>query len=193
LKIRIFTEMISKFLHKVVFPVQVLVLFFTASGCNTLLNAGIGEAPALAESWAVVKVSDGDTLKVRQTNGEEMNVRLGCIDAPEKKQFLGKESQANLQRLVDEAGGWVMVSVISTDRYGRQVAEVFTAVSGIEKSLNEEQLVSGNAFFYKQYSDCPNRSVFERAEAMAKSKGIGVWSQSTVEYPWDYRARQRKR
>ncbi|QIR41782.1 thermonuclease family protein (plasmid) [Tolypothrix sp. PCC 7910] len=144
----------------------------------------------------VTKVSDGDTITVRQTDGQEMKVRLGCIDAPEiphgkaPGQTLGQESKKNLQRLVDEADGEVMVSVIDTDRYGRKVGEVFTSVKDREKSLNEEQLTSGMAYFYKKYSNCPNREVFERAEAIAQSKRLGVWT-GNYQRPWDYRQQYR--
>ena len=151
----------------------------------------------LSENWTVVSVADGDTITVRQTDGKEMKVRLGCIDAPETPhgkapgQLLGEESKKNLQRLVDEADGEVMVSVIDTDRYGRKVGEVFTSVKGGEKSLNEEQLSSGMAYFYKKYSNCPNREVFERAEQIAIASKAGVWSQPGLQKPWDYRKRYR--
>lgn len=43
-----------------------------------------GKAPPLADTWTVTKVSDGDTITVRQTTGEELKVRFCGIDAPEK-------------------------------------------------------------------------------------------------------------
>jgi len=162
-------------------------------------TADSGNAPPFSETWIVTKVADGDTITVRQTDGQEMKVRLGCIDAPETPhgkapgQPLGEESKKNLQRLVDEADGEVMVSVIDTDRYGRKVAEVFTSVKGGEKSLNEEQLSSGMAYFYRKYSNCPNREVFQRAEQIAIASRVGVWSQPGLEKPWDYRQQKRNR
>ncbi|MFK0734228.1 MAG: thermonuclease family protein [Gloeotrichia echinulata HAB0833] len=182
---------------------SVLIIIATFLGWKLLgdrnnWTAVSGEAPPPAEAWIVTKVSDGDTITVRQTDGQEMKVRLGCIDAPEIKhgqtpgQLLGEESKKNLRRLVDEAGSEVMVSVIDTDRYGRKVAEVFTSVKGGEKSLNEEQLTSGMAYFYKKYSNCPNREVFQRAEQIAIANRVGVWSQSGLEMPWDYRRRIRE-
>ncbi|PAX59448.1 nuclease [Brunnivagina elsteri CCALA 953] len=140
-------------------------------------------------------MSDGDTITVRQTANEKVKVRLACIDAPEtsKKgqagQEWGEESTKNLQKLVNEANNEVMVSIVDTDRYGRKVAEVFTSVNGGEKSLNEEQLTSGNAYLYRQYlKNCPNAEVFQRAEEIAAAKRIGVWS-GNYEKPWDFRKR----
>jgi endonuclease YncB( thermonuclease family) len=78
------------------------------------------------ESWSVTKIADGDTITVRR-GAEKMRVRFACIDAPEKAQPLGQQSKANLQRLISQAGGRVVLSVTDTDQYGRRVAEVFTA------------------------------------------------------------------
>ncbi|NJL64797.1 MAG: thermonuclease family protein [Nostocaceae cyanobacterium CSU_2_110] len=140
-------------------------------------------------------MSDGDTITVRQTANEKVKVRLACIDAPETSkrgqtgQQWGEQSANNLQKLVNEANNEVIVSIVDTDRYGRKVAEVFTSVNNQEKSLNEEQLTSGNAYLYHQYlKNCPNAEVFQRAEEIAAAKRIGVWS-GDYEKPWDFRIR----
>lgn len=79
------------------------------------------------------------------------------------------------------------------DRYGRTVAEVFSSKNGLEKNFNSEQLSSGNAFLYRAYmSKCPNKDVFEKAEAIAQSKHLGVWG-GNYQKPWDYRKEQRQR
>ncbi|WP_375495943.1 thermonuclease family protein [uncultured Nostoc sp.] len=167
------------------------------SGCN---KSNADNPPmAISEEWQVIRVSDGDTIVVRQTDGREKKLRLCGIDAPEKIQPLGKESKANLQRLVDEADKTVMVTEIESDayggklRYGRTVAEVFSSKNGVEKNFNEEQLSSGNAYMYRQYAGkCPNKLAFEKAEAIAQSKKLGVWS-GNYQRPWDYRKQQRNR
>ncbi|BDI20963.1 hypothetical protein ANSO36C_67650 (plasmid) [Nostoc cf. commune SO-36] len=155
-------------------------------------------AMALSEQWTVASVADGDTITVRRS-GETKKIRFCGIDAPEIKhgkqpgQPLGQESKANLQRLVNEVGGKVSVVSIESDRYGRTVAEVFSSKNGIEKNFNEEQLSSGNAYLYKQYAGkCPNKPVFEKVEAIAQSKKLGVWS-GNYQKPWEYRKQQRSR
>ncbi len=42
----------------------------------------------------IVSVGDGDTITIRNTNGQNTTVRLACIDAPEMNQPGGK-SQPN--------------------------------------------------------------------------------------------------
>jgi micrococcal nuclease len=62
----------------------------------------------MSEQWEVTKVSDGDTLTVRQ-GSKEKKVRLCGVDAPEKSQPLGMEAKEKLQQLVDAARGKVAI------------------------------------------------------------------------------------
>ena len=112
--------------------ISVLLCAIAVSGCNQLHTGN----PPMANSqvWQVLRVSDGDTIVVRQMDGQEKKLRLCGIDAPEKAQALGKESKANLQRLVDEVNKTVMVSEIESDRYGRTVAEIFPLRTGWKKT-----------------------------------------------------------
>lgn len=155
-----------------------------------VINAPQSRQPPQSEPWQVVSVSDGDTIKVKR-GFEEAKVRFACIDAPEKSQPLGRESRTNLQQLIDQAKGRVLLSVVNTDRYGRKVAEVFTVLGdGQEKFLQGEQLLSGFAYVYERYlSDCPNAEAVRTAEALARNNRTGVWSGNHVK-PWDYRRSQ---
>jgi micrococcal nuclease len=180
-------------LHKTKIFISLLLSTTALSGCaKSFSQTFLNESPSISQQWQVVRVSDGDTIAVRQ-GVREMKIRFCGIDAPEKAQPLGKESKANLQKLVNEVGGKVMVSEVERDRYGRTVAEVFSSKNGMEKFWNEEQLTSGNAYFYKQYaSSCPNKDIYEKAEAIAQSKRLGVWG-GNYQKPWDYRRQQRSR
>jgi micrococcal nuclease len=135
----------------------------------------------------VIKVADGDSLTISTDNGKE-KIRLCGIDAPEKAQPLGQESKRNLQRLA--LNKQVAITPVERDRYGRLVAEV-SVLSVPEIDLNAEQLTSGLAYHYAQYSDkCPNRDVLITAEGIGKAKRLGVWS-ANYQKPWDYRQQRR--
>ena len=57
-------------------------------------------AQATDISATVIGVTDGDTIQVRNQQGEIIKVRLGCIDAPElAQQTWGKQSKNRLQQL----------------------------------------------------------------------------------------------
>lgn len=157
-------------------------------------SVGQQAAPIPRDSgfWTVLSVSDGDTIKIRNSEGEIKNIRLCGVDAPEKIQPLGTESKANLQRLVESANNKVIGYPVEIDKYGRTVAEVFTHKGDSEKFLNEEQVKSGNAYLYARYSrKCQNVSALEKAEEIARGQHLGVWSRSDLIKPWDFRKSQR--
>ncbi|WP_375512753.1 thermonuclease family protein [uncultured Nostoc sp.] len=186
-------------LHVTKIYIAISLSTFALSGCaKSFSQSVLNESPLMSQQWQVVRVSDGDTIAVRQGQ-REMKIRFCGIDSPEIKhgkqpgQPLGLESKANLQRLVNEVGGKVSVVSVESDRYGRTVAEVFSSKNGVEKNFNEEQLSSGFAIIYPQYvKKCPNGNVFIKAEAIAQSKKLGVWS-GNFQKPWDYRRQQRSR
>jgi micrococcal nuclease len=74
-------------------------------------------APAYA--YKVIGIADGDTLTLLVDN-KPLKIRLGNIDAPEKKQAFGERSKQSLSDLC-----WGEDAVYKTqniDRYGRTVA-----------------------------------------------------------------------
>ncbi|MBD2471566.1 thermonuclease family protein [Nostoc sp. FACHB-145] len=133
----------------------------------------------------VVSVGDGDTLRVRNQQGQPVTIRLGCIDAPELKQNpWGQQSKARLQQLL-KVGQSVQVRSIERDRYKRLVAEIFVN----NRSVNLTMLQEGQAVVYRQYLQGCNstKNQFLQAEASAKSKKLGFWNQSQPTMPWDFR------
>ena len=147
-----------------------------------------------SESSKLVKiagVSDGDTVTLE--TGEK--IRFCGIDAPEISQPRGSESKAALQKLVDSTKGEAFLVQTDRDRYGRIVGELFISANDPKQPereihLNSEQIRTGNAYFYAQYSKCPNREVLEKAESIAQKAKVGVYS-GVYEKPWDYRKAQR--
>jgi micrococcal nuclease len=181
----------------------VVIVGLLLSGGQFLLKKDVGQtventkAPSLTENWIVTKVSDGDTIEVRQTDGQELKIRFCGIDSPETPkpgksgQPFGNEAKAKLESLVAAANNEVMIIPIEKDKYGRTVAEVMSrGKGGVEVSFQEEMLKSGNAYFYKQYAkNCPNHDAFAKAEEIAKGNKAGVWGKTGLEKPWDYRRR----
>ena len=144
------------------------------------------DAAASLPEYEVIpnSVHDGDTLRVRSSDGQILKIRFACIDAPELKQPLGQESRNYLRSMINEAGGKVKVKVINTDRYGRSVAEIWTK-SGL---LQSRMTGAGMAFAYDQYSkDCPNWDAVKSSEKGAMEFKLGVWRSPNFERPWDYR------
>ncbi|MGL6518496.1 thermonuclease family protein [Aeromonas caviae] len=130
-----------------------------------LLALGTTSPLLSAETFTgqVVRVSDGDTVKVltEQTcnsggdcrSGKvQYRVRLAEIDAPEKKQPFGSKAKAALSALV--AGQMITVEQVGKDGYGRLVANLYAD----GKWVNAELVRSGDAWVYRQYAKTPRYS-----------------------------------
>ncbi len=140
---------------------------------------------AMPQVCWLAAVVDGDTLRVT-CQGKPVTVRLHCIDAPEMEQNpWGENARQALQRLAPRL---LQLKVIELDRYGRTVAEVFTASSD-HRSLNLELVKNGNAAVYARYCD---DSRFTQAQKIAKKAKLGIWSRGGLQQtPWTFRHRQK--
>lgn len=141
----------------------------------------------LAAWYRVVKVVDGDTLKVKQ-DGEVVTVRLIGVDTPETRhpskpvQCYGPEATAEAKRLVAASRGEVQLdydlSQDAKDRYGRELAYVW--LHG-DRSLNEQLIRRG---FGREYTyDVPYRHQrwFLQAQLDAHDARRGLWGKCDVE------------
>ena len=72
----------------------------------------------------VVRVIDGDSVKVQLPDGAEHPVRMYGIDAPEKDQRGGRESHDHLRRVVRSRREW-RLRVVDVDRYQRLVGVLY--------------------------------------------------------------------
>jgi endonuclease YncB( thermonuclease family) len=132
----------------------------------------------------VVAISDGDTFTLLTSSKLQVKVRLIAIDAPERSQAFGRKSTANLASLIFQRG--ISARVTKVDRYSRCVARV--TINGLDVSL--EQLRAGLAWVYDDYIhelSALDRSDYLRAQAHAKAKRIGLWSDPSPVAPWAYR------
>ena len=74
--------------------------------------------PLTAHAWTakVVSVTDGDTIKVVNTERLQVKIRLYGIETPEKGQPYGKAAGRYLASLI--AGANVEVETVTTDLHG---------------------------------------------------------------------------
>ena len=147
-----------------------------------LTEVDIGDWALLAPSGracTVASIHDGDTLRA-VCDGERLQVRLYCIDAPEMSQApWGRESRDHLRRITP---GEVAIRNHDTDRYGRRIGEILSADG---TSLNLAMVSAGQAAVYPRYCQEPR---FFAAERAARSGGLGIWSSAgDHQRPWDHR------
>ena len=147
--------------------------------------------PVMAGTIAgnVVRITDGDTLVVLDSNKVQYKIRLVGIDAPEKKQAYGKKSKENLSDLV--AGKFVVVEYNKVDRYQRILGKILLN----SKDMNLEQIKSGMAWHYKKYQGeqtQADRIEYSEAEVDARDARRGLWQDPEPIPPWEYRKSKRK-
>ncbi|MDZ7809990.1 MAG: thermonuclease family protein [Arhodomonas sp.] len=106
------------------------------------------DAGQVLDACTVDSVYDGDTMTVRCA-GQEVKVRLYCIDAPEMGQKpWGRRSRGHLRSITPNT---VRIRVRDTDRYGRTVGEVLAG----ERNLNLGWCGPGGAVEYERYCEVP--------------------------------------
>jgi endonuclease YncB( thermonuclease family) len=118
----------------------------------------------------VIGVADGDTLSARceQEDGAvNIKVRLGEIDAPERRQAFGTRSRQHLAELCFKKPATVRVTTL--DRYGRTVARVECAGT----DANAEQVHAGMAWVFDRYVS--DRSLYA-VQDDARAAQRGLWA-----------------
>jgi endonuclease YncB( thermonuclease family) len=135
----------------------------------------------------VVGVTDGDTVTLLDNDKQQHKIRLSGIDAPEKAQAFGTKSKQSLSDCAYNQTATIEYS--KRDRYRRIVGKVL--VRGHDCNLH--QIRSGMAWHYKKYADeqpADERAIYAEQEQLAKSRKIGLWSETDAIPPWEYRKRK---
>jgi endonuclease YncB( thermonuclease family) len=147
-----------------------------------------------AGQFKVVRVTDGDTIKV-VNNGKASSIRLVGIDAPETSkgknqpgQPFSRKSTKYLANLVLNKS--VEVKSYGTDRYDRTLGVVFFG----GENVNLEMVKAGLAEVYRgKTAGGLDLEPYWNAEAEAKKVGRGFWSlRDKYISPKEWRRMQKK-
>lgn len=128
----------------------------------------------------VVKVIDGDTVKIKLPNGNEETVRLLLIDTPETvhptkdvQPFGPEASQFSKNLMPTNSEVEVELGIGERDKYGRLLAYFYVDGKMVNKMLLEKGLARV-AYVYP-----PNTKYLDEFEAIqkkAQQKEVGIWS-----------------
>lgn len=142
----------------------------------------------------VYKISDGDTIQVKDDLGTKVKIRFYGIDAPETEksnrktgkvskpgQPYGEEAFDALKGKIDRQR--VRVEVMDIDRYKRAVSVVWLG----NRNINREMVREGFAWAYRQYLDRPHASEYIDAEEQSRKERRGLWQQANPQPPWEFR------
>ena len=136
--------------------------------------------PAPARVVRVVRVVDGDTIRVRDASGREERVRYIGVDTPESVrpgapvECFAKRASAFNRRLVAGRRVRLVHDVQRRDRYGRLLAYVYRAGDGL--FVNAELVRRGYARPLTIAPSVAHADELERLGAAARQAGRGLWS-----------------
>jgi micrococcal nuclease len=146
---------------------------------DTGIDGGIvfPSPPASAVEVGLVKVVDGDTIRVRMPDGTVEKVRYIGIDTPEvggsggAGEYLGDEATARNEELL-EAGHLVIETDVEVrDRFGRMLAYVWA--DGV--FVNGRLALEGYARVHSYKPNLRYQPVLRAAEQKARDTGVGIW------------------
>jgi len=121
-----------------------------------------------SQQVVLVKVVDGDTIRVRDLRGEELKVRLIGIDTPELGTAASFRSALKTAELLESARSIRLEPdpKMPRDKYGRVLGWVFFETpDGHERLLQEEIVRSGLAELYR---DAAGSKYYARLELAAR-------------------------
>lgn len=137
---------------------------------------------------SVVGISDGDTIKVLDSNKTLHKIRLKGIDAPEKKQDFGSASKQALSSYIYQKE--VIVEYEKKDRYQRILGKVILN----ERDICLAMISDGMAWHYKDYEkeqSKTDRDLYSQAEQKARKEKKGLWKDTNAVKPSDFRSAER--
>ncbi len=147
----------------------VLLALWGWAGCEYSASSGLG---------TVERVKDGDSVRV-SLGGQQLEVRLAGIDAPEYQQPFGEQAKQALVNLVSDRA--VKLVGQEKDRYGRTLALLVRAEDDLD--INAELVRQGAAWVHPKFGD-PRWFLLEQ---QARGSRRGLWSSPRPVPPWDWR------
>lgn len=129
----------------------------------------------------VVKVTDGDTIKV-DNNGTTETIRILGLDTPEKfatrtgyKECFGDEASKRAEEIL--SGATVKVEYYNQDKYARDLADVYVDGKLFALTIVQE----GYGYVYTGGLKTKNYKMLVKAEAKAKQNKVGLWAKNTCD------------
>lgn len=142
-------------------------------------------APAHAWTGTVVKVVDGDTLRVQDSAGKLHKVRIYGVDCPELAQAYGPEAQSLTAQIV--MGKTVTIVPVAHDRYKRTVAGIVIVDDLLV--LQEALTTHGLAWVDDRYCKIPACELWRihQQDVEQAQPPRGLWQDELATSPWEWR------
>ena len=155
-----------------------LALAIVGGGLRLAGSDDDGGATELASTGQVLRIVDGDTIKVRLGDRTE-TVRYLGVDTPETVkpntpvQCYGKQASEYNRRQVEGRQVRLRYSVERRDRYGRLLAYVY--VDGSKRSINADLVARGYGEELVIPPNVEHAERYRRLEQEARNRRLGLW------------------
>lgn len=137
-----------------------------------------------AQAYTLSYVYDGDTVKLRDADGE-FKLRIKDIDAPERNQAYGKKARRAVMQLCKGKDALVTVQLTGMDKYQRYLGRMQCNHIDVSLYLAEQ----GLAWFDTKYS---SDIAILHAQKHAQQNRIGLWQEPKPTPPWVWRHLQHR-
>ena len=147
------------------------------------------------ERGMVTQVIDGDTIKVRLSDGSDITVRMMGIDTPEARHSPRAEKRGVADCFANEATSALKVMIdgrevqLETDpskdvydKYGRLLAYVFREGDAGRVNINQKMIQQGFAYEYTYRGEkYAYQTDFKSAQKEAEQTKKGLWGEGMCE------------
>jgi micrococcal nuclease len=154
-----------------------LILLLQIGCVDTITSTSYATtSPANRVSAQVIRVIDGDTIKVN-IDGVQYTIRYIGIDAPESVKAnnpvepFGLEASAKNKELVEGKVVMLEKDVSETDQYGRSLRYVYVG----DLFINAELVRLGYAQAISYPPDIKYQDLFRQLQREARNTGKGLW------------------
>ena len=155
------------------------ILFFSGVSCNSRSETQSQENHD--GSFAVKKISDGDTFWIYNGTSEGEKIRLIGVDAPEsksvfkkKKGYFGKEAKEYLTNLLKGKHVKLEYDVDHIDQYGRTLAYVYLEDGTF---VNADLMKNGYAMVMTIPPNVKFADEFVKLQQEARENNRGLWKE----------------
>jgi micrococcal nuclease len=134
----------------------------------------------------VVEILEGDLLVIK-ADGSQQKIRLYGVACPVRNQPFFSQARVLTTHLTLQKG--VEVTPVFTDPDG--TVNALVRIEGVKDYLNS-QLV-GYGLAWVKPAECKARlcDEWKRLEELARQNAIGLWSESAIIPPWDWKKAER--
>lgn len=146
----------------------------TTSPTGAVTAVGVPESAVAA---TLLQVVDGDTIRVRMSDGNEEKVRYIGIDAPEiahedsAGEYLGDEATDHNAELLASGPLYLQTDVDERDDFGRLLAYVWAG----QVFVNERMVADGFARAHNYPPNTARQETLWTAHDAAREAGVGIW------------------